>query len=84
FAGDHKPYLIDPDALFGDREFDLAMTTVFGGFDNSFYQAYSSVFPFDDHLEERLSWYRFYYLCMHLILFGESYGGAVDQILSQY
>ena len=29
FAGDHKPYLIDPDALFGDREFDLAMTTVF-------------------------------------------------------
>ena len=83
-VGDHKPYLIDPDALFGDREFDLAMTTVFGGFDNSFYQAYSSVFPFDDHLEERLSWYRFYYLCMHLILFGESYGGAVDQILSQY
>lgn len=84
FAGKHEPYLIDPDALYGDREFDLAMTTIFGGFDNSFYQAYSQIFPFDDQLDERLSWYRFYYLCMHLILFGESYGPAVDRILQQY
>lgn len=84
FAGNHEPFLIDPDAVYGDREFDLAMTTVFGGFDNSFYHAYSQIFPFDDQLDERLSWYRFYYLCMHLILFGESYGGAVDRILSQY
>lgn len=84
FAGNHQPYLIDPDAVYGDREFDLAMTTIFGGFDNEFYQAYSQVFPFDDQLDERLSWYRFYYLCMHLILFGESYGSAVDAILRQY
>lgn len=84
FASNHEPYLIDPDAVYGDREFDLAMTTIFGGFDNRFYQAYSSIFPFDDHLDERLSWYRFYYLCMHLVLFGESYGSAVDRILQQY
>lgn len=80
----NEPYLIDPDAVYGDREFDLAMTTVFGGFDDRFYQAYSSIFPFDDQLDDRLSWYRFYYLCMHLVLFGESYGGAVDNILQQY
>lgn len=84
FAGNQQPYLIDPDALYGDREFDLAMTTIFGGFDRNFYQAYSSVFPFDDGLDKRLSWYRFYYLCMHLILFGESYGNAVDNILRQF
>lgn len=84
FAGDHQPYLIDPDAVYGDREFDLAMTTVFGGFDQDFYAAYSKAYPFTPGINDRLPWYRFYYLCMHLILFGESYGGAVDSILEQY
>ncbi|WP_267201655.1 fructosamine kinase family protein [Limosilactobacillus kribbianus] len=80
----NEPYLIDPDAVYGDREFDLAMTTVFGGFDQEFYQAYAAQYPFTPGINDRLPWYRFYYLCMHLVLFGESYGGAVDQILSQY
>lgn len=83
FAND-EPYLIDPDAVYGDREFDLAMTTVFGGFDQEFYQAYAAQYPFTPGINDRLPWYRFYYLCMHLVLFGESYGGAVDRILSQY
>ncbi|WEV70933.1 fructosamine kinase family protein [Lactobacillus sp. ESL0785] len=79
-----QPYLIDPDAIYGDREFDLAMTTVFGGFNNQFYQSYYEEYPFDMNLAQRLDWYRFYYLCMHLCLFGESYGGAVDEILSHF
>lgn len=83
FAND-KPYLIDPDAVYGDREFDLAMTTVFGGFDNDFYHAYAKAYPFTPGIDDRLPWYRFYYLCMHLVLFGESYGGSVDRILEQY
>ncbi|MCH3922646.1 fructosamine kinase family protein [Limosilactobacillus sp.] len=83
FAND-EPYLIDPDAVYGDREFDLAMTTVFGGFDQEFYQAYAAQYPFTPGINDRLPWYRFYYLCMHLVLFGESYGDAVDRILSQY
>lgn len=79
-----QPVLIDPDAVYGDREFDLAMTTIFGGFDESFYAAYNSAYPLESGVNDRLPWYQFYYLCMHLILFGESYGGAVDRILSQY
>ncbi|GGV18637.1 fructosamine kinase family protein [Lactobacillus acetotolerans] len=79
-----EPYLIDPDAVYADREFDIAMTTVFGGFSNHFYRAYNEVYPFRAGIAERLSWYRFYYLCMHLDLFGESYGDAVDDILRQY
>lgn len=78
------PYLIDPDVIYGDREFDLAMTTVFGGFSNQFYRAYYEEYPFDEELAQRLNWYRFYYLCMHLCLFGESYGSAVDEILSHF
>lgn len=84
FLTDGTPALIDPDALYGDPEFDLAMTTVFGGFEPEFYQGYQSVRPLAAGLDERLSWYRFYYLCMHLILFGEMYGGAVDDILARY
>ncbi len=84
FDAASTPVLIDPDAVYGDREFDLAMTTVFGGFDDRFYAGYQSVWPFEAGLDQRLPWYRFYYLCMHLILFGEGYGPSVDRILAKY
>lgn len=80
----HQPYLIDPDAVYADREFDLAMTTVFGGFKPEFYQGYNEVYPIEPGIEQRILWYQFYYLCMHLDLFGESYGDAVDSILAQF
>ena len=78
------PTLIDPDALYGDREYDLAMTTIFGGFTRDFYQAYNTEYPLNPGFKKRLPWYQFYYLCMHLILFGETYGPAVDNILQRY
>lgn len=84
FASDGTPTLIDPDALYGDREYDLAMTTIFGGFSQDFYTAYNEDYPLKAGFENRLPWYQFYYLCMHLILFGASYGPSVDRILSQY
>lgn len=84
FDQNGTPTLIDPDALYGDREYDLAMTTIFGGFSQAFYQAYNEVYPLRSGFEKRLPWYQFYYLCMHLILFGETYGPAVDNILAQY
>lgn len=84
FSGDGQPVLIDPDAFYGDRELDLAMTTIFGGFSQEFYQAYEEQYPIPSGLEDRLPWYQFYYLCMHLNLFGESYGDSVDRILSNY
>lgn len=84
FDADGKPTLIDPDALYGDREYDLAMTTIFGGFSPDFYSAYNDTYPLEAGFEQRLPWYQFYYLCMHLILFGETYGSAVDHILEQY
>jgi fructosamine-3-kinase len=84
FTADKVPTLIDPDAVYGDREFDLAMTTIFGGFRPAFYQAYQAAYPLENGWQKRLPYYQFYYLCMHLILFGESYGPAVDHILDQY
>ncbi|USS91025.1 fructosamine kinase family protein [Fructilactobacillus carniphilus] len=80
FNAAHQPVLIDPDVYYGDREFDLGVTTVFGGFTDAFYQGYQQVYPFRPGIEARLIWYRFYYVLMHVVLFGESYGPFLDQI----
>lgn len=79
-----EPVLIDPAVYYGDREADLAMTALFGGFPPDFYKAYNEVFPFAPGYEDRQPLYQLYYLLVHLNLFGESYGGRVDSILKRY
>jgi fructosamine-3-kinase len=79
-----EPVLIDPAVYYGDREADLAMTRLFGGFPPAFYGAYEEVFPLASGHAEREPLYRLYYLLCHLNLFGESYGGSVDGILRGY
>ncbi len=79
-----QPYLIDPAVYIGDREADLAMTALFGGFPQSFYDAYHEVFPLAPGYAERQPLYKLYHLLNHLNLFGEGYGGSVDGILKQY
>lgn len=83
FTSDGTPTLIDPDVLYGDREFDIAMTTIFGGFSADFYRGYTDAYPFAAGYTDRLPHYQLYYLLAHLNLFGETYGGAVDEILQR-
>ena len=83
-AANGEPVLIDPAVYYGDREADLAMTALFGGFPRSFYAAYAEVFPLAPGYNERQPLYQLYYLLCHLNLFGESYGGPVDSILRRY
>ncbi|MDL4841709.1 fructosamine kinase family protein [Aquibacillus rhizosphaerae] len=78
------PYLIDPSVFYGDHAFELAFTELFGGFSLDFYEAYNSVFPLPSYYEEIKPIYQLYYLLVHLNMFGESYGNAVDQILNRY
>lgn len=79
-----NPYLIDPSVLYGDHEFELSFTELFGGFSAAFYDAYQSVFPLSDTYEDRKPLYQLYYLLVHLNMFGETYGGSVDRILNRY
>lgn len=79
-----EPYLIDPAVFYGDREFDLAFSEMFGGFSPAFYQAYREEIPLSPGYEERKPLYQLYYLLVHLYLFGESYGPSVDRILRRY
>ena len=79
-----KPWLIDPAVYFGHREADLAMTSLFGGFNNIFYSAYNSEFPLIPEYSERESIYQLYHLLNHLNLFGSSYYGQINSILKRY
>jgi len=78
------PYLIDPAVFFGDREYEMAFTELFGGFSSRFYAAYEEIYPLSPDYAERRPLYQLYYLLVHLILFGESYGAAVDRVLIRY
>ncbi len=76
--------LIDPAVYCGQREVELAFTELFGGFPAAFYAGYNEVWPLPAEYADRKALYQLYPLLVHLNLFGEAYGGAVDRILNRY
>lgn len=78
------PYLIDPAVYYGHSEVDIAMSKLFGGFGNAFYNAYHANIPKDKYTPERIEMYQLYYLLVHLNMFGRSYYGSVSDILKKY
>ena len=68
-----EPFIFDPASYFGDRETDIALTELFGGFSRRFYQGYSSILPLDDDYAKRKPLYNLYHLLNHLNLFGTGY-----------
>lgn len=79
-----RPVLIDPAAYYGDREAELAMCRLFGGFPADFYAAYDAAWPPTPGRDERTPLYQLYHLLNHINLFGEGYGGQVDSILRRH
>ena len=75
------PVLYDPAVYYGDREADLAMTELFGGFPRAFYQAYDAAWPLDPGYEQRKHLYNLYHLLNHLNLFGGGYLAQVESTL---
>ncbi|MCB1668984.1 MAG: fructosamine kinase family protein [Pseudomonadales bacterium] len=78
------PVLIDPSTHRGWAEAEIAMTTLFGGFPESFYQAYLEANPLNPGWQERLPLYNLYHLLNHLNLFGSSYHSRVMDIVKRY
>tara|TARA_B100000029_G_scaffold516807_1_gene634712 strand:+ start:3730 stop:4611 length:882 start_codon:yes stop_codon:yes gene_type:complete len=68
-----KTYVYDPAVYYGDRESDLAMTRLFGGFSDVFYSAYNKSWQLDYGWEKRLDLYNLYHLLNHFNLFGHAY-----------
>lgn len=79
-----QPSLIDPAAYFGNREIDIAMTSLFGGFDNIFLDHYNEVFPLLAGYADRLDLYNLYPLLVHVNLFGGGYAARVESIVSRF
>lgn len=70
---DERGALIDPACWWADREVDLAMTRLFGGFSARFYQGYQQEWPLDTNYQDRIDVYNLYHLLNHANLFGGSY-----------
>ncbi|HUX91533.1 MAG TPA: fructosamine kinase family protein [Gallionellaceae bacterium] len=73
FLFDSTPLVFDPAPYFGDRETDIAMTELFGGFDAAFYQAYHAAYPLDAGYTKRKTLYNLYHILNHCNLVGSSY-----------
>ena len=84
---DGEPAIFDPAVYYGDREADLAMTELFGGFPPAFYRGYDNAWPLDPGYRVRKQLYNLYHLLNHLNLFGGSYlataQAAIDGLLGE-
>lgn len=79
-----EPVLIDPAVSFLNREVDLAMAKLFGGFDEQFYQAYQEALPVQSGIECRIEIYQLYPLLVHLNLFGSGYYSQCLSIIKRF
>ena len=77
------PVFIDPSVHFGHREFDFAMISMFGGFEDDFFHGYDEVYPRHEGFEERLPFYELYHWLNHVNIFGESYMTSLSQCLDK-
>jgi len=77
------PVIYDPAVYYGDREADLAMTRLFGGFAPGFYAAYADCWPLDAGAATRQDLYNLYHVLNHLNLFGGGYRSQAEAILDR-
>mgnify|MGYP000243956673 FL=1 len=78
-----NPVIFDPASYYGDRETDIAMTELFGGFNNDFYAAYQAEYPLDSGYKTRKTLYNLYHILNHLNLFGGGYLSQAESMIEQ-
>ena len=78
-----EPVIFDPAVYYGDREADLAMTELFGGFPQDFYAAYRGTWPLDAGYGVRKVLYNLYHVLNHFNLFGGGYGSQAERMMER-
>jgi fructosamine-3-kinase len=81
YLADGTPAIFDPASYYGDRECDLAMTELFGGYGADFYAAYREAWPLDAGYAIRRELYNLYHILNHANLFGGSYARQAEQTM---
>jgi protein-ribulosamine 3-kinase len=80
---DGTPVIFDPAVYYGDREADIAMTELFGGFGPAFYRAYDAAWPRDSGYAARKTLYNLYHVLNHLNLFGAGYLAQAQRMMAE-
>jgi fructosamine-3-kinase len=83
FLSDGTPTIFDPATYYGDRECDLAMTELFGGYPADFYAAYRATFPLNEGYTTRRDLYNLYHILNHANLFGGGYARQAQQMMQR-
>ncbi len=83
FTDNGDAVIFDPATYYGDREADIAMTELFGGFSSDFYAHYNERWPLDDGYRVRKHLYNLYHILNHFNMFGGGYESQADGICSQ-
>ncbi len=87
YTKDGTPIIFDPATYYGDREADVAMTELFGGFGPGFYDAYNNAWALDEGYPVRKVLYKLYHVLNHFNLFGGGYlsqaQGMLDRLLAE-
>lgn len=76
--------VVDPAAYWGEREAELGMMSLFGGFPPRVWEAYRECRPLRPGWRQRLGIYELYHLLNHFVIFGGGYAGDVDRTLRHY
>ena len=80
---DGTPVVFDPAVYVGDREADVAMTELFGGFPRDFLAAYRAAWPLDDGYRIRREFYNLYHVLNHANLFAGGYVRQAEQSIER-
>lgn len=83
YSAQGEPVIYDPAVYYGDREADLAMTELFGGFPREFYAAYDEAWQIDPGYKVRKTLYNLYHILNHFNLFGGGYASQAESMLDQ-
>ena len=78
------PALVDPACAACDRELELGITTLFGGFSERFFSAYDEALPLGPGWRERNPLYQLYHLLNHQLIFGGHYGSEAVRVARRY
>ena len=78
-----KGVLFDPASWWADSEVDIAMSRLFGGFRNEFYEEYHKIIPLKEGFEKRMIIYNFYHILNHANMFGGSYYHEVENYINK-
>lgn len=83
FLSSGEAVIFDPATYYGDREADIAMTELFGGYGGEFYAAYNQSWPLDEGYAVRKNLYNSYHILNHYNLFGGGYGSQAESMLAR-